>query len=80
MPTHSLQVTNQHIVTTLHHSVTIHCDLLIHYKYEDKEDPDGSELGAVHKLRHPIGGYGGVSQNMTKDDRGEGGGLTKDDR
>ena len=37
-------------------------------------------LGAVHKLRHPIRGYGGVSQKMTKDDRGEGGGLAKDDR
>ena len=37
-------------------------------------------IGAVHKLRHPIRGYGGVSQKMTKDDRGEGGGLAKDDR
>ena len=37
-------------------------------------------LGAVHKLRHPIRGYGGVSQKMTQDDRGVGGGLTKDDR
>ena len=37
-------------------------------------------LGAVHKLRHPIRGYGGVSQKMTKDDIGEGGGLAKDDR
>ena len=37
-------------------------------------------LGAVHKLRHPIRGYGRVSQKMTKDDRGEGGGLAKDDR
>ena len=36
--------------------------------------------GAVHKLRHPIRGYGGVSQKMTKDDRGDGGGLAKDDR
>ena len=37
-------------------------------------------LGAVHKLRHPNRGYGGVSQKMTKVDRGEGGGLAKDDR
>ena len=37
-------------------------------------------LGAVHKLRHPIRGYGGVSQKMTKDDRGGGGGPAKDDR
>ena len=38
------------------------------------------ELGIVHKLRHPIRGYGGVWQKMTIDDRGEGGGLAKDDR
>ena len=37
-------------------------------------------LGPVHKSRHPIRGYGGVSQKMTKDDREEGGGLAKDDR
>ena len=47
-------------------------------------EPFGSNLfiylGAVHKLRHPIRGYGGVSQKMTKDDRGEGGGLAKGDR
>ena len=36
------------------------------------------ELGTVHKLRHPTRGYGGVSQKMTKDDRG--GGPAKDDR
>ena len=36
--------------------------------------------GAVHKLRHPIRGYGGVSQKMTPYDRGVGGGLAKDDR
>ena len=33
-------------------------------------------LGAVHKLCHPIRGYGG---GKPKDDRGEGGGLAKDD-
>ena len=33
------------------------------WKYDDL-------LAAVHKLRHPIRGYGGVSQKMTKDDRG----------
>ena len=37
-------------------------------------------LGAVHKSRHPIRGNGGVSQKMTQDDRGVGGGLAKDDR
>ena len=37
-------------------------------------------LGAVHKLRHPIRGYVGVSQKMTQDDRGVGGGLAKHDR
>ena len=37
-------------------------------------------VGAVHKLRHPIRGYRGVSQKMTQDDRGVGGGLAKDDR
>ena len=37
-------------------------------------------LGAVHKLRHPMRGYRGVSQKMTKNDRGVGGGLEKDDR
>ena len=37
-------------------------------------------LGAVHKLRHPIRGYGGVIQKMAQDDRGVGGGLAKDDR
>ena len=37
-------------------------------------------LGAVHKLRHPIRGYGGVSQKMTQDDRRVGGGLAKNDR
>ena len=36
-------------------------------------------LGAVHKLRHPNWGYGGVSQKMTQDDKGGGGGLGKDD-
>ena len=36
-------------------------------------------LGAVHKLRHPNWGYGGVSQKMTKNDRGVGGDLGKDD-
>ena len=40
----------------------------------------GYIYGAVHKLRHPIRGYGGVSQKMTQDDRGVGGGLAKDDR
>ena len=28
------------------------------------------KLGAVHKLRHPIRGYRGLCQKMTKDDRG----------
>ena len=38
-------------------------------------------LGAVHKLRHPIRGYGGGgSQKMTQDDRGGRGGLAEDDR
>ena len=37
-------------------------------------------LGAVHKLRHPIRGHGGVSQKMTQDDKGVGGGPAKDDR
>ena len=37
------------------------------------------KLGDVHKLRHPIRGYGGVSQKMTQDDSGVGGGLAKDD-
>ena len=32
-------------------------------------------LRAVHKLRHPIRRYGGVSQKMTKDDRGGGAGV-----
>ena len=36
-------------------------------------------LGVVHKLRHPLRGYGGVSQKMTQDDRGVGGGLATDD-
>ena len=34
-------------------------------------------LGAVHKLRHPIRGYGWVSQKMTQDDGGVRGGLEK---
>ena len=38
------------------------------------------ELGAVHKLRHPNWGKRGVSQKITKDDRGVGEGLGKDDR
>ena len=38
-----------------------------------------SQLGAVHKLRHPIRGYGGLDQKMTKDDRGVGGSMAKDD-
>ena len=38
------------------------------------------EEGAVHKLCHPIRGYGGVGQKMTQDDRGVGGGLARDDR
>ena len=33
------------------------------WKYDDL-------LGAVHKSRHPIRVYGGISQKMTKDDRG----------
>ena len=37
-------------------------------------------LVAAHKLRHPIRGEGGVSQKMTQDDRGVGGGQAKDDR
>ena len=34
-----------------------------------------SPLGAVHKLRHPIRGYGGVCQKMTQDNRGGGEGV-----
>jgi hypothetical protein len=37
-------------------------------------------LGAVHKLRHPPRGGGGVFKKMTLDDIGGRGGQSKDDR
>ena len=36
-------------------------------------------LGTVHKLRHPTRGRGGVSQKLTKVDKGGGGGLSEVD-
>jgi hypothetical protein len=43
--------------------------------------PSGKNaLGAVHKLRHPLRGGGGVFKKMTLDDIGGRGGQSKDDR
>ena len=36
-------------------------------------------MGAVHKLRHPIRGYGGVSQKMTEGREGVWQKMTDDD-
>ena len=73
-----------YFVSNLRNTATLVNIVLILWNYEimDKESMKYIKssrfqrlLGAVHKLRHPMRGYGGVSQKMTEG--GGGGGLSK---